>query len=149
MQDSKTIIVFNGGQSVPDQKEWLSQLKNLLRTQALDPAFEQKGSFFTHVQFLTIPPMGDGKFYYFQGQFSGMSFGFSLFSQDVVLVRELTSLISQNMRSPSYLLLKAELAELRAFWPEVSEAQVKHLSAVEAMGKLAIAKAHQQVETRH
>ncbi len=97
----------------------IARLKDLLRTEPLDPTFEEYGNFIVR-----LPLLVGGKRAYpdnvhmvhFFGNFANYSFVFGFDTDEQMLIDELEALILANKESAAYQEAKDELARNKAFW---------------------------------
>ena len=90
-----TKIISNGSKFAGEALDTLDQLKERLRTETLDPMFEDYGCFAINV------PSRPG-FVQFWGNFLNLSAVFDVITDDADLCAELSSLIKNNMATVAY-----------------------------------------------
>lgn len=99
-----TTINFNGSKFAGDGPDSIEVFKERLRTEPLDPMFEEYGCF-------AYAKEGHEGYIRFWGNFYNLSAAFSIDTNDDDLIVELVKLIKANMESEAYLEAKAERAE--------------------------------------
>lgn len=109
------LIVSNGSRWGGSEPAHLDELTEVLKSETLDPIFEEYGNFVSSgpdlVAWDTLKPLCPPGWVQFHGNFYRTSHVFSIVTNDADVIAELTGLIRANQQSADYAVAKSERAE--------------------------------------
>lgn len=100
--DPLVLIVSNGSRWAGSEPAHLDELLDVLKTETLDPAFEEYGNFVSTgpdlVAWNTLKPLAPPGWFSFHGNFFRLSHAFQIVTNDAGVIDELTAAIRANQQ---------------------------------------------------